>query len=170
MVRTDRDTPDHSPGMLDSPTLHSLEDEDSTPEMLAANRAEDAMMAAEANTPEKIRVLRRTAMSESVDEEWTERMTDEIYEKIDSVLKNDVEISDILCYQSVCLAYLGFVDEDDAEAFASSAGHDRQYEYEYEPMPTMELSNDSSQHKKNKYEVLIKKRGVSALSTEPPMP
>ena len=106
-------------------------------------------------------------MSESFDEEWTERMTDEIYEKVDLVLENDVDISDIRCYQSVCAAYLGFVDEDDAEAFASSTGHDRKYEFEYEPMPSIELNNDSSHHKKNNYEVLIKKRGVSALSTEP---
>ena len=168
LVRKDRATPDLSPGMLDSPPQ---QDEISKLEQQEAdNRAEDDLLAFEANIPEKIWDLRRAANSESFDKEWTDRMTDKIYEKVDAVLKNDVDIGHVSCFESVCLADIVFTNEDDVEAFAK-AGHDlhQQYEIEYQYMPPLKLSYDNTRNKENRYQVLIKKRGVP-LSNKPPLP
>ena len=144
-------------------------DDDSTTEEQAAVLNEEAFLAAEKNSSERIIELRKDWMGERFDEDWTERMTDRVYDKVDSLLENDVDISAISCQESICRMYLEFANQGDFDTFKSTK-FDPLLEYNFQPMPPHEVADENPEQDKYIYEILVKKRGGVALSSEPPMP
>lgn len=106
------------------------------------------------NRPEQ-REWRATWSKERHDDDWTQRMAEELRSRATDALQGKLEIVDSSCRETLCLIHLQFEDELDAKAF-QGAEHPADYHYEYQTLDPRRGA-DGYDNSDYGYELIVKR-------------